>query len=63
MHHFSEKGIINDEERDKYLKSFGIQVLRFENDLIMKRLETVLSIILEEIQKTPLSRASISPLG
>jgi very-short-patch-repair endonuclease len=62
-HHFSEEGIINDSERDEYLKSVGIKVLRFENDLIMKRLETVLSIILEEIQKTPLSRSSTSPLG
>ncbi len=61
-HHFSEEGIINDSERDDYLKSIGIKVLRFENDLIMKRLETVLSIILEEIKKTPLSRASTSPL-
>ncbi len=61
MPHFSEKGIINDEERDKYLKSFGIQVLRFENDLIMKRLETVLSFILEEIKKNP-SVLRTSPL-
>jgi very-short-patch-repair endonuclease len=63
--HFTETGQEKDKERDDYLNKLGITVMRFENDLIMKRLETVLSMIeekIEELNTTPLSRASTSPL-
>ena len=59
--HFTENGQEKDKERDKYLNELGITMMRFENDLIMKRLETVLSLIeekMEELNMTLLSRAS-----
>ena len=59
--HFTETVQEKDKERDKYLNELGITMMRFENDLIMKRLETVLSLIeekMEELNMTLLSRAS-----
>jgi very-short-patch-repair endonuclease len=61
--HFTETGLEKDKERDKYLNELGITIMRFENDLVMKRTETVLSLIeekIEELNTTPLSRASTS---
>jgi very-short-patch-repair endonuclease len=49
--HFTESGIEKDKERDNYLNELGITVMRFENDLIIKRLETVLSLIEDKIQE------------
>ena len=45
MHHFTTAGYESDKERDKYLESLGIRVLRFENDEVMKAIENVLEII------------------
>lgn len=66
--HFTELGQEKDRERDKYLNELGITIMRFENGLIMKRSETVLSLIedkideLSKLKPTPLSRTSTSPL-
>lgn len=49
--HFTEEGMKADKERDNYLNSVGILVLRFENELVFKRTETVLEIILETVKK------------
>lgn len=46
-HHFTLAGNMNDEERDKYLASLNIKVLRFENRLLFENLEGVL----EEIKQ------------
>lgn len=40
-----------DFERDKFLISIGIKVLRFTNDEIMKNFESVLEKLLEELKK------------
>ena len=49
--HFTEKGIESDKERDEYLNSIGISVLRFENELVFKRTETVVEIILNKVKE------------
>ena len=49
--HFTEKGIESDKERDEYLNSIGISVLRFENELVFKRTETVLEIIMNKVKE------------
>ena len=46
-HHFTEKGIAQDEERTNYLNECGIKVIRFENKLVFERTEWVL----DEIKK------------
>jgi very-short-patch-repair endonuclease len=43
--HFSRPGRAADVERDAYLTALGIRVLRFENELIFKQLEGVLTTI------------------
>lgn len=48
--HFTQEGAQYDEIRTLYLKKSGIRILRFENDLIFKRHETVLSIIKEHFK-------------
>lgn len=39
--HFSEEGLAADQNRTAYLESLGIQVLRFTNDDVNKRLNDV----------------------
>ena len=41
-HHFTFHGSLNDEERDIFLGSLNIRVLRFENRLLKENLEGVL---------------------
>ena len=41
-HHFSEAGFEADSERTAFLESFGIRVLRFENELVFTNLDGVL---------------------
>jgi very-short-patch-repair endonuclease len=45
--HFSSQAQINDAERDAYLRSLGLRVLRFTNLDIMQNLEGVLMRVLE----------------
>lgn len=45
--HFTEEGLQRDEERSNFLKSCGINVIRFENKLIFDKTDWVL----EEIKK------------
>ena len=47
-HHFSDQGLENDQLRDAYLKSLGIKVLRFENDVVFWSIEYVLETIKNE---------------
>lgn len=68
--HFTESGKEKDEERDKYLNELGITIMRFENDLILKRLDKVLNLIedkMEELSKLKsnpsVSYLDISPLN
>jgi very-short-patch-repair endonuclease len=49
--HFTDKGIIKDTERDKYLNEQGIEVLRFENESVAKNLTTVLNLIYTKIKE------------
>ncbi|MCB0538488.1 MAG: DUF559 domain-containing protein, partial [Bacteroidetes bacterium] len=50
-----------DFERDKYLKSIGIKVLRFENHFVFEQLENVLEEIKEHLSKNE-NTGGISPL-
>ncbi|MBA2124518.1 hypothetical protein B9J78_06280 [bacterium Unc6] len=45
--HYVEEGMEKDKQRDKYLKSLGIKVLRFSDIDVLKNIQTVL----EEIYK------------
>ena len=49
--HFTEFGIKYDEQRTDRLNKMGIKILRFENDLIFKRHESVLSSIKEHFSQ------------
>jgi len=40
--HYSEKGLIRDKERDAYLNSLGLNVLRFSNNDIKNNIDIVL---------------------
>jgi very-short-patch-repair endonuclease len=50
-----------DRERDSYLQTLGIKVIRFWNNEIDKNIEDVLIRIKEEITYTPLRRGASSP--
>ena len=43
MPHFTEEGIENDKMRTKYLKSIGINEIRFENAEVFERTDEVLN--------------------
>jgi len=45
--HFTPEGIINDEIRTTFLNYHGITVIRFENDAVLKNIQSVL----DEIRK------------
>lgn len=45
--HFTEEGIAYDETRTKFLKEHGIVVIRFENEAVLKNVQSVL----DEISK------------
>ncbi len=49
--HFTPEGIENDINRERYMSRMEITMLRFENDLVIKKTETVLSIILDKIKE------------
>ena len=46
--HFSASGFEADQQREDYLKSVGIRVLRFENDEVFHTTESVLEAIKRE---------------
>ena len=39
--HYEEKGLIKDQERDNYLKEYGITILRIPNNLVNQRFRDV----------------------
>jgi very-short-patch-repair endonuclease len=43
--HFTPEGLQHDEERDKYLASIGLRVLRIENDRVFNNTQQVLDYI------------------
>ncbi|UOR06364.1 endonuclease domain-containing protein [Hymenobacter aerilatus] len=43
--HFTASGEAQDQERDSYLGSLGLKVLRFENKLVVQHIESVLAAI------------------
>ena len=45
--HYSEEMLKADAKRDQYLQSYGITVLRFNNDDVMRNIEGVFERILE----------------
>jgi len=47
--HYHRKAIIQDKEREKYIKSFGIKFLRFTNDQVMRNLDGILNRITENL--------------
>ncbi len=49
--HFTEKGIAYDKERDEYLKSLGLIVLRYSNDSIVNYFDVVCADILKHLPK------------
>ena len=48
--HYSEKAQQSDVERDNYLRSKGLKVMRFTNDDVNQELDSVVLKILEEIE-------------
>ncbi len=43
--HFTHSGFLHDKERDEFLLSLGIKVLRFENKAVFSSIESVLEAI------------------
>jgi len=54
-HHFTGVGSDYDKERDEYLQSLGIRILRIENKAIYENPEGVIEAIRQAILTTPLS--------
>jgi very-short-patch-repair endonuclease len=53
--HFSEDIINYDQTRDKKLQSLGLKVLRFNNTEVLKNIDGVIDIILDNLEtKSPL---------
>ncbi|TGE06299.1 endonuclease domain-containing protein [Hymenobacter fodinae] len=52
--HFTTSGEAQDMERDAYLASLGLKVLRFENKLVVQHIESVLAAIEAAFQSTVL---------
>ncbi|MEA5113959.1 MAG: endonuclease domain-containing protein [Geobacteraceae bacterium] len=59
--HYEAGHVLRDEERDQYLVSSGLRVLRFNNHQILRGIDAVVEIILDGIREglksppTPLS--------
>ena len=47
--HYSEKGKLKDKERDEYLTSLGLKVLRFSDKEVFENTEAVLRVIYEHL--------------
>ena len=50
-YHASYHAIIRDEKRDKYMESYGLTVLRFENRIVFENPEEIINQILEVSKK------------
>ena len=61
--HYTHKGIQNDIERDSYLKSLGITVLRYSNLDINLRFKAVCEDILKHIATSSTAGGPPSPRG
>ena len=44
--HFTEEGLVNDAERDAFLRHYGLKMLRFDDRQVLLELEAVLEEIL-----------------
>ncbi|MFA6150970.1 MAG: endonuclease domain-containing protein [Chitinophagaceae bacterium] len=60
-HHFTPEGRMIDEERDSFLHLQGIKVIRFENNRVLKQIETVLDEIKSHFVILPLPPSGTSP--
>jgi very-short-patch-repair endonuclease len=49
--HYSDEGIAADKTRDKYLKDFGLKVLRFNDNEVLTNISGVVENILENMEK------------
>jgi very-short-patch-repair endonuclease len=49
-HHFSDETIEYDKERDAYISSLGMTVLRFTNDEVLRNIEGVVKVIESKIK-------------
>lgn len=49
--HFTLEGLESDSQRDNYLSSLGIKVLRIENKLVFERTDYVIALIEEHLNK------------
>ncbi|UOQ79064.1 endonuclease domain-containing protein [Hymenobacter sp. 5516J-16] len=56
--HFTANGEAQDAERDAYLGSLGLKVLRFENELCLQHIESVLATIEAAFQTIVLSSST-----
>jgi len=52
--HFYEDGIERDKERDVYINSLGLKVLRFTNVEVLKNMQEVIDSIIENMNQIPL---------
>ncbi|WP_067093836.1 endonuclease domain-containing protein [Marinomonas atlantica] len=49
--HYTEEGMTYDQERDQYMASLGICVMRFTNQQVMQEMEAVVGMISAELKK------------
>ena len=49
--HFTDEGMERDEKRDAFLKQFGIQILRFENNGVWNNPQAILDEIRNHFNK------------
>ncbi len=61
--HFEDKGILQDQERDKYLTSLGLTVLRYSNLDIDKNFSGVCEDILKHLNTSSTASGPPSPQG
>ncbi len=47
--HFRERGRVYDQQRDRYLRSLGLHVLRFTNEEVLRNLEGVVKAIWQAV--------------
>jgi len=60
--HFSDEGILYDRERNDFIQSREVHVLRFTNDDVSNNMTEVIKTILEEINQQS-HRLSTTPLS
>jgi very-short-patch-repair endonuclease len=52
--HFYDDGLEHDKERDTYINSLGLKVLRFTNIEVLKNMQGVIDSIIENMNEIPL---------